>query len=139
MDFLLERGADIEVRDKFDFTPLIKAAKCGLGDTVNLLLDRGAQIAVVDNEDKAVIDHATTRERGNIIKLLKSRGASLHNLTIIEHAAATLSKFTYWTVEACREWERDWEIAALKKIARTLSSEGSDDARTKEQREQEVT
>ena len=138
VEFLLERGADIEVRDKFGFTPLIKAAKCGLDDTVNLLLDHGAQIATVDNEDKAAIDHAATRERGNIIKLLKSRGASRHNLTIINRAAATLSNIRYWTVEACREWEREWEIAALKELGRTSSDEGSDDASTKEQTGQEV-
>ena len=138
VEFLLERGANIEVRNKFGFTPLIKAAKCGLDDTVNLLLDRGAQIATVDNEDKAAIDHAATRERGNIIKLLKSRGASRHNLTIIKRAAATLSNVMYWTVEACREWEREWEIAALKELGRTSSDEGSDDASTKEQTGQEA-
>lgn len=132
VEFLLERGADIEIRDKFGFTPLIKAAKCGLDETVNLLLDRGAQIATLDNENKAAIDHAATRERGNIIKLLKSKGASRDNLTVINHAAATLSNVMYWTVEACREWEREWEIAALK-------DEGSDDASTKEQTGQEGT
>ena len=139
VDFLLEHGAEREVRDKFGFTPLIKAAKCGLDDTVNLLLDRGAQIAAVDNEDKSAIDHAATRQRGNIIKLLKSRGASRHNLTVIDHVAATLSNVMNWTVEACREWERDWEIAALKKLSRTLRGKGSDDASTKEQNGQEGT
>ena len=139
VNFLLERGADIEVRDRYGFTPLIKAAKCGLDDTVNLLLDRGAQIDAVDNEGKAAIDHAATRERGNIIKLLKSRGASGHNLTVFNRAAATLSNVMYWTEEACREWERDWEIATLKQLGRTLSDEGSDDASTMEQNEQGVT
>ena len=138
VEFLLERGADIEIRDNFGFTPLIKAAKCGLDDTVNLLLDRGAQIATVDNENKAAIDHAATRERGNIIKLLKSKGASRHNLTVINRAAATLSNVMYWTVEACREWEREWEIAALKELADS-SDEGSDDASAKEQTGQEGT
>ena len=138
VEFLLEHGADIEVRDKFGFTPLIKAAKCGLEDTVNLLLDRGAQIATVDNEDKAAIDHAAARKRGNMIKLLKSRGAGCHNLTLINRAAATLSNVVHWTVEACREWEREWEIAKLKELGRTLDAEGSDTASNKVQTGQEA-
>ena len=140
VEFLLDRGADIEVRDKFGLTPLVKAARCGLDDTVNLLLDRGAQIAAVDNEDKAAIDHAATRGRGNIIQLLKSRGASRHNLTVMDRAAATLANVMYWTVEACREWERNWEITTVTKSGRTLSDEGSDNAvsaGTKEQQNEQ--
>ena len=138
VEFLLDRGADIEARDKFGLTPLIKAVKCGYDDTVNLLLDRGAKIDAVDNEDKAAIDHAATRERGNIIKLLKSRGASCRNLTVINRAAATLSNVMYWTEEACREWERDWEIAELKRFGETVNDDGNSDFSNKEQQEQNL-
>ncbi|MCJ1383045.1 hypothetical protein MMC17_006158 [Xylographa soralifera] len=138
VELLLERGADIGVGDNFGLTPLLKAAKCGFDDTVSLLLDRGALITAEDNEGKTALDHAATRERGNVIKLLKARGASGHNLTMTNRATATLSNVMYWTEEACRKWERDWEMAELKKMSRSSSNESVDDASTKEQTEQEV-
>ena len=138
VEFLLDRGADIEARDKFGLTPLMKAVKCGYDDSVNLLLDRGAQIGVIDKEDKSAIDHAATRERGNMIKLLKSRGASRHNLTVINRAAATLSNVMYWTEEACRDWERKWEIAELKKLGKVVHDDEIDVTNNSEQREQEI-
>ena len=114
---LLDHGADISARDHFGLTPLMKAAKCGSEETIHLLLDRGAPIDALDNDNKTAIDHAATRERGNIIKLLKARGAAgRHNLTVINRAAVTLSNVMSWTLEACGEWERDWEITKLGEL-----------------------
>lgn len=44
IDFLLERGADIEGRDDLGRTPLIVAANAGRTSAVDLLLDRGADV-----------------------------------------------------------------------------------------------
>ena len=109
-----------------------------MDDTITLLLDRGAKIDAVDNEGKAAIDHAAVRKRGNITKLLKVRGANRSKLTLFNHAAATLSDVMHWTVEACREWERDWEIAEMKKVDKRSSDENSgNDLGVEEQRGQE--
>lgn len=119
VQWLLECGANSDVRDKFGYTPLIKAVKCGYEDTVELLLGHGANIDAVDNENKSVIDHAAKLERGEMIKLLKTRGAKSHNLTVINYAAAALSNFVSLPEEACREWEREWEAAELKRMDTT--------------------
>ncbi|MCY4048119.1 MAG: ankyrin repeat domain-containing protein [Hyphomicrobiales bacterium] len=59
---LLDRGANIEARDKSEWTPLHHAADHGKAPAVmELLLDRGADGAARDNEDRTPFD----RIKGN--------------------------------------------------------------------------
>jgi ankyrin repeat protein len=64
--WLLDRGADIHVRDhEFDSTPLAWAARFGREDMVRLLLARGAQSVLPDDEPWAT-PMAWARRRGHI-------------------------------------------------------------------------
>ena len=132
VEFLLDRGADIEAQDNFGLTPLMKAGKCGTADTVSVLLDRGAKIDAVDSQNKEALDHVATRNRGDIIKLLTSRGASRRKLTMLNWAAEGFSDSIYWTVEICRKWESDWEVAELKKLKVNPGEKGADETSSEE-------
>jgi ankyrin repeat protein len=55
LEFLLEKGADVNVRDVDGYTPLMEAAFSGQSKTVALLLKAGAQITpVAKNRDTAL-------------------------------------------------------------------------------------
>jgi ankyrin repeat protein len=71
--WLLERGADIHLRDReFESTPLAWAARAGRDDMVMFLLSRGAKPTLPDDEPWAT-PAAWARRRGHnrILDLLK--------------------------------------------------------------------
>jgi len=61
---LLDRGADVEAKDKNGITPLHLAAVNGHLDTVRLLLDGGADVNAKDDKGRAPLDVA--REEGHV-------------------------------------------------------------------------
>jgi len=63
--WLLDRGADIHVRDReFESTPLAWAARAGREDMATFLISRGAQPSLPDDESWATPD-AWARRRGH--------------------------------------------------------------------------
>jgi ankyrin repeat protein len=65
VDWLLERGADLHVRDQqFESTPLAWAARAGREDMVKFLLSRGAKPVLPDDEPWAT-PTAWARRRGH--------------------------------------------------------------------------
>ncbi len=74
--FLLDRGADANLRTNFDATPLMVAAYNGHESTVRLLLSRGADVnAKLDGVDTA-LKFARERHHYGIVELLRRAGAS---------------------------------------------------------------
>jgi len=70
--WLLERGADIHLRDRqFDSTPLAWAARAGREEMLRFLLSRGAKVTLPDDEPWATAA-AWARRRGHdrIVELL---------------------------------------------------------------------
>ncbi|MGB9365018.1 MAG: ankyrin repeat domain-containing protein [Xanthobacteraceae bacterium] len=71
---LLNRGANVNTRDRFGETPLMKAAAAGNPAIVELLLRRGADLAARDARDFTAADAAAARKQAPIVALLAKRG-----------------------------------------------------------------
>ena len=83
---LIERGADVNSRDRGARTPLIEAAFGGHIDTVRLLLARGAHVNAEDADGWTALMEAASKGRTEMVRLLLDHGAN---------AAATTG--TGWT------------------------------------------
>ena len=74
IQFLLDRGADINARSLFDMTALMMSAQHGHKETVKLLVSRGADINAIRDGDIAL---TLAREKGHIeiVEWLRQAGA----------------------------------------------------------------
>jgi ankyrin repeat protein len=73
---LLERGADVNARDKeTEATALITAAHQGHVQVVEILLQKGADVNAKDKSGKTALSEATRYNHEDVVKLLKARGA----------------------------------------------------------------
>lgn len=79
----LDRGADLEVKDQYDWvpllltTPLVWAAYGGHTEVVRLLLDRGADIEANDKDGDTAVMWAVRNGETEVVRLLLERGANL--------------------------------------------------------------
>ncbi len=85
VELLLERGAEIDVREGyFGTTPLQQAADNGRLETAKLLLDRGADVNAVDQRGFSALSLASQPQsfgnvgNGRLIEYLVAQGADLH-------------------------------------------------------------
>ena len=74
---LLDRGADIEAKDKNGETALIRAAWVGETKVVRLLLDRGADIEAKDKDGETALIWAACLGEAEVVRLLLDRGANI--------------------------------------------------------------
>ena len=72
---LLDKGANIEARDMFNFTPLSKAVAAGKTGTVKLLLAKGANIDAKNNKGETALMLAEGKGHTEIVKLLQEKRA----------------------------------------------------------------
>ncbi|KAI8632076.1 hypothetical protein F5Y19DRAFT_472961 [Xylariaceae sp. FL1651] len=79
VQLLLDRGADIESKDRFGQTPLSWAAEKGQKETVQLLLDRGADIESKDKVGRTPLSRAAERGQKQTMQLLLDRGADIES------------------------------------------------------------
>jgi hypothetical protein len=71
---LLDKRANIETRDRFGRTPLMKAAAAGNLAMVELLLKRGATLEAEDTRGLTAADFATMNKRNDTATLLARHG-----------------------------------------------------------------
>ncbi|KAA0153563.1 hypothetical protein FNF29_02952 [Cafeteria roenbergensis] len=91
VELLLDRGADIEVKDRYGSTALVLAAERGHKDTVELLLDRGADIEVKDRYGSTALMFAAECGHKDTVELLLDRGADPEAKTTAGKSALTPS------------------------------------------------
>jgi len=72
---LLDKGADINAKDRDGWTPLIKAAAGGFTDLARLLLERGADMDVVDSLERSASMYAGLPGHEEIATLFKEARA----------------------------------------------------------------
>lgn len=77
-EFLIDNGADMERKNRFGMTLLMRAANAKSEKMVALLLRRGANVAETDNDGKNALDHARlsdsfthNHKHPDVIKLLE--------------------------------------------------------------------
>lgn len=82
----------INITDKYNETPLVKATRKGLHTTVQLLLDHGADPNVISVEHKTALFHAIFSEKGNATALVLLEGGAdvnvslQHDQSLLHHA-----------------------------------------------------
>ncbi|MBM3302479.1 MAG: ankyrin repeat domain-containing protein [Deltaproteobacteria bacterium] len=74
--FLIQRGAGVNIRDKFHRTPLMAASGWGDLELVKLLLDRGADPNARDNSGRTPLSIATKQGHNEVKALLGNHGAT---------------------------------------------------------------
>ena len=76
---LLDKGAQLEVRNSFGLTPLHFAAWSGHAEVVRLLCDRGADVEAHNNNGSRLLHFAAMNGHISIIKeLIEERNAEIN-------------------------------------------------------------
>lgn len=73
--FLIERGADVHIKDKGGLVPLHNACSYGHYEIVQLLLSKGASVNVTDLWKFTPLHEAAAKGKSDIVKLLLAHGA----------------------------------------------------------------
>jgi hypothetical protein len=76
---LLDKGADLESKDKEGQTPLSWAARNGNGAVVKLLLDKGADLELKDRYGQTPLSWAARNRYKSVVKLLLDKGADIES------------------------------------------------------------
>ena len=76
--FLLENGANINVRDTIDQTPIIIASQNGCTDIVIMLLDTGADIHHRNDQGENALISAAQEGHIDVVKVLLEAGADIN-------------------------------------------------------------
>jgi len=75
---LLDKGADVNAKDNYGATLLMRVAMTGHTNTVELLLDKGANVNAKDNFGKTALMSAARIGNVETIKLLLDKGANVN-------------------------------------------------------------
>ncbi|MEM7465866.1 MAG: ankyrin repeat domain-containing protein, partial [Pseudomonadota bacterium] len=73
--FLASKGADLEVKNAVDHTPLLVAAKEGATEAAKILIQQGASVGSADIEGRTVLFWAIASEKPELVALLLRHGA----------------------------------------------------------------
>ncbi|CAF1355808.1 unnamed protein product [Adineta ricciae] len=92
VSLLLQRGANIEHRDKKGFTPLILAATAGHANIVARLLDNGAVIEAQSERTKdTALSLACSGGRQEVVEVLLKKGANREHRNVSDYTALSLA------------------------------------------------
>ncbi|MCH5600242.1 ankyrin repeat domain-containing protein [Niabella ginsengisoli] len=76
---LVENGADVNIKEFRDFTPIRIAARNGHLDIVKYLADKGAVIDIKAMDGATPLEHAASKGHYDIVKFLIDKGADINN------------------------------------------------------------
>jgi Flp pilus assembly protein TadD len=105
---LLSKGADVNVKNKDGYTPLLISAFNGHTETVRLLLAKGADVNVKTNKGHTALMSAENEGHAEIVELLKQHAVMAHRglkeqARVGDNASAMITKVkapeedsTYW-------------------------------------------
>ena len=81
MEFALNNGCPVDIKDRFYKTALMHAAAAGQADTVKYLLKHKADPNMTDNMKWTPLHHAVSSGGLSVAKLLVEAGADIHAKT----------------------------------------------------------
>jgi hypothetical protein len=103
--FLLDIGTNPNIKDRFEWTPLMRASKDGYTEIVDLLLNNGADPNIQNSGGLTALMHAISRAsdhgKTEIVKLLLDNGAD-PNIKEYTHTEATFSDGQTALMEAAK-------------------------------------
>jgi uncharacterized protein len=73
---LLQKGANVDARDRVGYTPLIRAAQAGHAEALKLLLEKGADPNAKQSAGLTALMEAAGAGHANVVRLLVERGAN---------------------------------------------------------------
>jgi len=76
IQFVLDRGAEVNKTGKFGKTALMMAAYSGDDECVEFLLSRGADLNLADQDGNTALSFAKQRNRQTTVEVLRRAGAS---------------------------------------------------------------
>ncbi|HUU16925.1 MAG TPA: ankyrin repeat domain-containing protein [Sedimentisphaerales bacterium] len=88
VQYLLDKGADINAKERRGWTPLHMASAAGQREIVELLISKGAALNVGDIRGGTALWYAKEQGNKEIVELLRSRSAEEQAPTIPLHQAA---------------------------------------------------
>lgn len=77
-EFLLEKGADPNIKDKYGFTPLHKAIQSGQDDMIKLLIRHGMDLNIVDGGGQTPLHYAAASGNIQACVILINAGADVN-------------------------------------------------------------
>lgn len=75
IQFLIDRGADVNKTNPFGMTALMFAGYCGHDEAIELLLLRGAEVNMSDKNGNTALSYARQKAHQSTIVLLRRAGA----------------------------------------------------------------
>lgn len=91
---LLDKGTDINTRNRMDYTPLLGAARNGRKEVVDLLLSKGADINAKERSGKTALFLAVEFGHKEIVQVLLDKGADINVVTGRGENAFSMAKKT---------------------------------------------
>ena len=76
IDFLAQRGANVDMRDETGLTPLMLATQLGFIDGVERLLKRGARVDITNNAGETPLMFAVHSRNVELMRVLLQAGAN---------------------------------------------------------------
>ncbi|KAL6867144.1 ankyrin repeat-containing domain protein [Trichoderma novae-zelandiae] len=80
VQWLVERGADIEARDRNNRTPLLWAAIANHENVIHYLVEKGANMEAKDSHDITPLLVATMRKNDNLDQYFSEKGGNIDNM-----------------------------------------------------------
>jgi ankyrin repeat protein len=77
--YLVEKGTDVNMKDKDGITPLFFAASSGNLEVVKYLVEKGANVNAIDNNGTTPIYYSVSGGNVDIIKYLVEKGANINS------------------------------------------------------------
>ena len=92
VSLLLNRGAEMEHRDKKGFTPLMLASTAGHSNVVEILLNNGADMEAQSERTKdTALSLACSSGRYEVVEILLSRGANKEHRNVSDYTPLSLA------------------------------------------------
>ena len=86
---LIEKGANVNDKDKSGKTPIIYAAENGHGEVVLALIEKGANINDKDNDGNTTLIRVADKGLGEVVKLLETKIVEDQNKKVVTVQAVT--------------------------------------------------